>query len=455
MGKQGPCRHCGTTCTPLWRNGPPGKPVLCNACGSRWRTRGTLTNYTPLHSRTFEHLDTKVSHKFQACKIPLNTNTKKLCEQVCDEGYMEGRDTFAGYDLCPKSFENDTSNRSSSGSAISCSESSVRLGRMDGNKISGPVKSNFWDFPIPTKKRSKTRSHSPSPVEKLRRNLVDIQQEQESSYQTENPEDVLIFKKQDPLLSPEIGLGAILLKPSLSFTGEESEASSPIMENNVSCLNNGDVESSCLTLRSQSSEYSSQESNGLIQETGYAEELKVNVAKQSAITNKSSGTALLGNPDILQNTNSPLMPIYWKPENGESFTIMNNMAETTSCLSHHIGGGISLHAERNPNLPYLPTSGGPSFDTIGGFEVPNQQMVGHNPPSSISMPAFSIGRNSSIVPLQMVATYYNDVQMRVHPGNNFPVVRLPSISALQNGANDEETRSAAEIFQHPNNRNIN
>ncbi|KAK4845646.1 hypothetical protein QYF36_018985 [Acer negundo] len=35
--------------TPLWRNGPPEKPVLCNACGSRYRLRGTLLNYAPKH----------------------------------------------------------------------------------------------------------------------------------------------------------------------------------------------------------------------------------------------------------------------------------------------------------------------------------------------------------------------------------------------------------------------
>lgn len=37
------------TGTPLWRNGPPEKPVLCNACGSRYRLRGTLINYAPKH----------------------------------------------------------------------------------------------------------------------------------------------------------------------------------------------------------------------------------------------------------------------------------------------------------------------------------------------------------------------------------------------------------------------
>lgn len=36
--------------TPLCPNGPPDKEVLCNACGSRWRTKGTLPNHTPMHS---------------------------------------------------------------------------------------------------------------------------------------------------------------------------------------------------------------------------------------------------------------------------------------------------------------------------------------------------------------------------------------------------------------------
>ncbi|WVZ24622.1 hypothetical protein V8G54_003166, partial [Vigna mungo] len=43
MGKKlGPCFHCGIDVTPLWRNGPEDKPVLCNACGSRYKKRGSL-----------------------------------------------------------------------------------------------------------------------------------------------------------------------------------------------------------------------------------------------------------------------------------------------------------------------------------------------------------------------------------------------------------------------------
>lgn len=36
----GPCCHCGATESPQWRKGPMCKPVLCNACGTRFlRTR--------------------------------------------------------------------------------------------------------------------------------------------------------------------------------------------------------------------------------------------------------------------------------------------------------------------------------------------------------------------------------------------------------------------------------
>mmetsp|Transcript_49503 Transcript_49503/g.158274 ORF Transcript_49503/g.158274 Transcript_49503/m.158274 type:complete len:135 (+) Transcript_49503:168-572(+) len=36
----GPCDHCGVTESPQWRRGPPSKPHLCNACGTRFRRRG-------------------------------------------------------------------------------------------------------------------------------------------------------------------------------------------------------------------------------------------------------------------------------------------------------------------------------------------------------------------------------------------------------------------------------
>ncbi|GLC47018.1 hypothetical protein PLESTB_001723500 [Pleodorina starrii] len=38
----GPCDHCGATESPQWRRGPPAKPMLCNACGTRFRRTNQL-----------------------------------------------------------------------------------------------------------------------------------------------------------------------------------------------------------------------------------------------------------------------------------------------------------------------------------------------------------------------------------------------------------------------------
>lgn len=38
----GPCCHCRVSSSCCWRKGPPEKPVLCNACGSRFLVKANL-----------------------------------------------------------------------------------------------------------------------------------------------------------------------------------------------------------------------------------------------------------------------------------------------------------------------------------------------------------------------------------------------------------------------------
>jgi len=38
------CVKCGTSDTPLWRNGPEGPKSMCNACGIRWKRANTPKN---------------------------------------------------------------------------------------------------------------------------------------------------------------------------------------------------------------------------------------------------------------------------------------------------------------------------------------------------------------------------------------------------------------------------
>lgn len=42
MEREKACSHCATTQTPCWRRGPSDKPLLCNACGSRFLVKHTL-----------------------------------------------------------------------------------------------------------------------------------------------------------------------------------------------------------------------------------------------------------------------------------------------------------------------------------------------------------------------------------------------------------------------------
>ena len=40
--RRGPCAHCGVLESPQWRKGPPKKPILCNACGTRYMRTKSL-----------------------------------------------------------------------------------------------------------------------------------------------------------------------------------------------------------------------------------------------------------------------------------------------------------------------------------------------------------------------------------------------------------------------------
>lgn len=126
------------TGTPLWRNGPPDKPVLCNACGSRWRTKGSLANYTPLHAREgiidSEELKlTKVKSVSLKPKEPKLPKKKQSYSVVGNEREMP----FSDQNFQKKIVEGDTSNRSSSGSAISCSESCAQFRMADASDLAG------------------------------------------------------------------------------------------------------------------------------------------------------------------------------------------------------------------------------------------------------------------------------------------------------------------------------
>ncbi|KAG9454430.1 hypothetical protein H6P81_007334 [Aristolochia fimbriata] len=240
MGKQGPCYHCGVTSTPLWRNGPPEKPVLCNACGSRWRTKGTLTNYTPLHAR----VDLIESEDFKGPKmktISIKTKEQKFQKRKYSDVNSEVEGGTPPSDLnFRKVVEEDTSNRSSSGSAISYSESCAHFGGTDGGEWTGSAQSTVWDTIVPSKRRTCVSRTKPSSVEKLTKDLYSIlhEQQQQSSYLSGSSEEDLLFESGTPMDSFEIGHGGVLIKHLTSEArDEESEASSFPIDNKIQASN--------------------------------------------------------------------------------------------------------------------------------------------------------------------------------------------------------------------------
>lgn len=220
MGKQGPCRHCGVTSTPLWRNGPPDKPVLCNACGSRWRTKGSLANYTPMHRKDDIDDDEPRISKLKPPTSKSKSQKKKTNHIIMENGPFSGQNFRKRGDA-------DPGYRSSSGSAVSYSESCAPYGVADASEMAGSAQSHAWESLVPSRKRSCVTRLKPSPMEKLAKDLNSIMQEEQLYYLSGSSEEDLLYHSETPVGSFEIGSGSVLLRhPNLKSPEEESEASS-------------------------------------------------------------------------------------------------------------------------------------------------------------------------------------------------------------------------------------
>ncbi|XP_047306535.1 GATA transcription factor 27-like [Impatiens glandulifera] len=177
MGKKGPCFHCGIEQTPLWRNGPPEKPVLCNACGSRWRLWKTLTDYIPQHAMpTAMHLPKSRQRNSQKLKT---------------EAKIEKREPFSA------NLEEEIGNRSVSGS--------------DTIIVDNCIDEGNWHTSIPRQKRSVLDQYTISSADWLQRKFCDMLRDPEFSKLSEE-QDQLLFFPDKGLSSNEIGLGCMRLQ---------------------------------------------------------------------------------------------------------------------------------------------------------------------------------------------------------------------------------------------------
>ncbi|CAH1424285.1 unnamed protein product [Lactuca virosa] len=158
MVKEGPCYHCGIEETPLWRNGPAEKPVLCNACGSRWRTRRTLNDYIPKHAM------------------------KEL----------QGTETDEDSDYDPAS-----------------GSSSTKPTTHDPNPSQLPFENAL------KRKRTNFDQHALTPVEQFSKQLLDIAHEQPEVYLKKPRDGDVLIDRADVAKSTtlETDLGAVILVP--------------------------------------------------------------------------------------------------------------------------------------------------------------------------------------------------------------------------------------------------
>ncbi|XP_065027901.1 GATA transcription factor 27-like isoform X1 [Musa acuminata AAA Group] len=299
MGKNGPCHHCGVTSTPLWRNGPPDKPVLCNACGSRWRTKGSLTNYTPLHAR--EAFDLENLRTFKVESISFKPKEQQLQKKRRSSNPLESLHEmrYSDQNFC-KIVEGNTSNRSSTGSAISVSESCAHVGTIDANDMtdSGPAKSNVWESLVPSKKRTSATHPKVSPVEKLTKDLYSIFYEQQSSNLSGSSEEDLIYESGTPLDYTEIGYGGLLIRhPNSEYIEDESEASShPVDKSYIINERYAGLMSFPLDTKSKGKNFSDSGTHKL-------KNLTQHMSQETAMRDKTFGEKL----KILQDKDSPLL----------------------------------------------------------------------------------------------------------------------------------------------------
>ncbi|PHT97737.1 hypothetical protein BC332_33341 [Capsicum chinense] len=94
-----------------WRNGPHEKPMLCNACGLRWRTRQTLDGCVPKHA----------NGEIQSSQLPSEMKPAR------DDQKLEVGVEVSGQHGSSACLEEEMNNISAIGSAGSASDNCIQM----------------------------------------------------------------------------------------------------------------------------------------------------------------------------------------------------------------------------------------------------------------------------------------------------------------------------------------
>eukprot|EP00257_Ricinus_communis_P027382 XP_025014796.1 GATA transcription factor 26-like [Ricinus communis] len=209
--------------TPLWRNGPPEKPVLCNACGSRYRIRGTLANYAPKHAQ-LHPLAKRAKIISSKSPVPNKGNNLRIKEEEEEEG-----DCFTDNVCYSTDSDDSTSHNSiSDDSAVSYSQNCYNVEEEEGDGIQGETQGSLWKTSVPSRKRSLVVHRSLTPIERFQRDLFNILKYEEVG-RPNLSEDLLIYDANNLQIScNEIGLGTILLAPMEAAVDETLSSPSDV-----------------------------------------------------------------------------------------------------------------------------------------------------------------------------------------------------------------------------------
>ncbi|KAM7250799.1 hypothetical protein ACFE04_022682 [Oxalis oulophora] len=184
--KTGPCYHCGTYSSPMWRNGPIEKSVLCNACGIRYKKGRPLENY-----------------------VPKNELPRKRCvTSIASNGKITSRTQRPNDSTSSNNVSLNTNSAISSHESKICSKVEAEE-LTDGD--SGLKEVGSWALNIPSKKRSTCVMFSEyEHIRHLRRDLYNILVKQDSPVY---PELNVHVDNSDHFRHREMLSGAILLPP--------------------------------------------------------------------------------------------------------------------------------------------------------------------------------------------------------------------------------------------------
>ncbi|KAI4296269.1 hypothetical protein L6164_036242 [Bauhinia variegata] len=205
--------------TPLWRHGPPEKPVLCNACGSRYRVRGNLDDYVPNHSKFLminAHEQTAPSYSYNTRKRSnLNGNGNDTSSNVATSSSSSkstSESAYQGYTFSLYIFLH-----------YICTDQWLLV------KILG-IDTSSWKNSIPSRKRSRLVKYRETELsmKKFHKQLLSLWEIQKAeNAQSYDEEEVLVYKQSRIVPSNEIGLGCALLHPADQTNNNDSHDHHP------------------------------------------------------------------------------------------------------------------------------------------------------------------------------------------------------------------------------------